>query len=378
MRPITEFIGNYLWLNQSGIIENIGDSEHWEILLGDILQSKALATKDIVPFYGSSELKTGFEFNPTNVFHYHQTDFVPFKIGRGSVQSLVNILNLAGQDNLQGKKIILTFSPDWFAEREGIDNNHLAMNTSTLHIYQMLLNPSFPSGLKREVAQRILELPEVIKNDSILQNYLEAYTSYGYLAEIKALKYWPVAEIKCAALEIQDLLSVRDLVKNIKSDRSFLKAADKKPKLSWNSLLKHSEQRGKSLITNNYNILDTLYPKYNKLGVKDSWSKLKLYPSKEYDDFDLMLRILKEKGAQPLFVIIPSNGRWADYSGFSAKERKDYYRRIRSLIEKKGFSIADFSSKEYEPYFMQDPWHIGLKGWAEVDLAINQFLHSAT
>ena len=94
----------------------------------------------------------------------------------------------------------------------------------------------------------------------------------------------------------------------------------------------------------------------------------------EYDDFDLMLRILQQKGAKPLFVLIPANGRWADYAGFSPQERKDYYFRIRSMIQEKGFTVADFSSKEYEPYFMQDTWHLGPKGWAEVDKAIEQYL----
>ncbi|MDR3584945.1 MAG: D-alanyl-lipoteichoic acid biosynthesis protein DltD [Desulfosporosinus sp.] len=375
MKSMTEIISNHLWLNQSGMIEAIGKGAHWETLMGNILQSKALATTDIVPFYGSSELGTGFEFNPTNVFGRRQTGFVPFIIGRGSVQSLVNILNLAGQDHLQGRKLILSFSPDWFAERKGLENKSLAMNSSKLHIYQMMLSPSFPPDLKREVAQRILEMPEVMKDDPLLKSYLQAYTTSGYWAKSKVLWYWPMAELQCAALEVQDVLSVRDLVKKVKP-YDFIQVTKEKSKVSWNTLLKRSELRGKSLISNDLNILDALYPKYMKPGMKDSWSRLKLYPSKEYDDFNLMLRVLKEKGAKPLFVIIPANGRWADYVGFSPQERKDYYRRIRLMIKDNGFSVADFSAKEYEPYFMQDPWHIGLKGWAEVDSAINKFVHS--
>lgn len=375
MKSMTEFISDHLWLNQPGMIEDIGRRVHWEILLGNILQSKALATTDIVPFYGSSELETGFEFNPTNVFRRSQTGFVPFIIGRGSVQSLVNILNLASQEHLQGRKLILSFSPDWFAERNGLENNSLAMNSSTLHIYQMMLSPSFPPDLKRDVAERILEIPEVMKDDPLLQRYLQAYTTSGYWAKMKLLGYWPAAEIQCAALEVQDVLSVRDLVKKIKP-HEFLQTAKEKSEVSWNTLLKRSELRGESLISNDLNILDTLYSKYTKPGMKGSWSRLKLYPSEEYNDFNLMLRVLKEKGAKPLFVLIPANGRWADYAGFSPQERKDYYRRIRSMIQDNGFSVADFSSKEYELYFMQDPWHIGLKGWAEVDWAIEQFVHS--
>lgn len=374
MKSMTEYASNHLWLNRPGMIEAIGVKAHSEVLLGNLLQAKALATPDILPFYGSSELGTGFEFNPTNVFGRRQKGFVPFIIGRGSVQALVNLLNFAGQDQLQDRKIILTFSPDWFSERKGLTQDRLAMNSSPLHIYQTMLSPSLPTELKREIAQRILEIPQVIQDDPLLENYLQAYSTSGYWAKMKVMGYWPATEIRCAALEIQDVLSVRDVVSEVKPT-DFQNVAPEKSEDSWDALLKRSEQRGKTLISNDLNILDTLYPKHTEPGMKGSWSRLKLYPSKEYDDFSLMLRVLKEKKAKPLFVLIPANGRWADYAGFSPQERNDYYQRIRSMIQDQGFSVADFSHKEYEPYFMQDTWHIGLKGWVEADAAIDQFMH---
>lgn len=377
MKPLTEYVSNVLWLKQPGMIEKIGLKAHSEVMLGSLLQAKALAAPDVLPFYGSSELGTGFEFNPTNVFSHRQAGFTPFIIGRGSVQSLVNILNLAGPVNLQGRKMVFTFSPDWFTERKGLASERLAMNSSPLHIYQVMLNPDLPMELKREIAQRILEIPEIIKDDPFLQDYLQAYITPGLWPKMKVLADWPQAETECAALEIQDAINVRYVVNEVKSQETvpvFQKSKQVGSYENWDTLLKQSEQRGKALITNKLNILDTIYPKYTDPRTRESWSKLKLYPSKEYDDFDLMLKVLQQKGAKPLFVLIPANGRWADYAGFAPQERKDYYQRIRSLIQKKGFSVADFSSKEYEPYFMQDTWHLGLKGWAEVDKAIEQYV----
>lgn len=379
MKPLTEYVGNFLWLKQPGMIEAIGLKAHSEVMLGSLLQDKALATPDVLPFYGSSELGTGFEFNPTNVFRHRQAGFTPFIIGRGSVQSFVNLLNLAGPENLKGRKMIFTFSPDWFSERKGLANERLAMNSSPLHIYQSMLNPDLPIELKREIAQRILEIPEVLKDDPFLQDYLQAYTTPGLWPKVKGIAYWPQAETECAALEIQDAINVRYVVNEVKSQED-VPVFQKSRQVgsygdSWDTLLKQSEQKGKALITNKLNILDTIYPKYTDPRTRGSWSKLKLYPSKEYDDFDLMLRVLQQKGAKPLFVLIPANGQWADYAGFAPQERKDYYQRIRLLIQEKGFSVADFSAKEYEPYFMQDTWHLGLKGWAEVDQAIEQYVH---
>ena len=374
MKPLTAYVSDHLWLNQPGTIEAIGRKAHTEVMLGNLLQAKALVTPDILPFYGSSELETGFEFNPMNVFSHRHAGFTPFIVGRGSVQSLVNLLNLAGQENLQGRKLIFTFSPDWFAQRKGLDNDRLAMNSSPLHIYQTMLSPSLAPELKREIAQRILEIPGVLNEDPFLQNYLQAYITPGNWSQMKVLSYRPQAEIECAALEIQDALKVRDLIQEARSQEVKPVPPDK-IEIPWDTLVKQSEQRGKALISNNLNILDTLYPKQVKPGAQGSWSKLKLYPSKEYDDFDLMLRVLQQKGVKPLFVLIPANGQWADYAGFPPQERKDYYQRIRSMIQAKGFTLADFSSKEYEPYFMQDSWHLGVKGWAEVDAVIDQYVH---
>lgn len=44
--------------------------------------------------------------------------------------------------------------------------------------------------------------------------------------------------------------------------------------------------------------------------------------SLEYDDFQLMLDILKKAEAEPLFVIIPVNGAYYDYTGFPKKGGK--------------------------------------------------------
>lgn len=96
--------------------------------------------------------------------------------------------------------------------------------------------------------------------------------------------------------------------------------------------------------------------------------------SLEYDDFQLMLDILKEAGAKPLFVIIPVNGAYYDYTGFPQKGRQDYYNRIKQQISESGFTYADYSDHEYDPYFMRDTIHIGWKGWVYLDEDMQKFL----
>ncbi|MFP9202670.1 D-alanyl-lipoteichoic acid biosynthesis protein DltD, partial [Enterococcus faecalis] len=82
---------------------------------------------------------------------------------------------------------------------------------------------------------------------------------------------------------------------------------------------------------------------------------------------------LKDAGAEPMFVTIPVNGKWYDYTGFPKKGRTDYYKKVNKQIRAKGFQVADFSGHEYDPYFMKDTIHIGWKGWVYVDKAIDEF-----
>lgn len=376
MRPLTESIVDQMWLKDSENIEAIGLNPEPEVLYGSILQAKAIRTEGVVPFYGSSELGTGFEFNPTKVFANKPTGFTPFIVGRGSVQSLVNVLNLASQDGLRGKKLVFTFSPDWFAAKNGLTSERLAMNSSALHVYQIILDPRLPQDLKKEIAQRVLEVPDVIKDYPDLKLLLETYLSQDWGSTVKKVGLWPLAEVKLAALEIQDARKVHPLLEKALQKDKDPSESPPGTRVVWDKLLDRSVLRGHNLITNDLNILDSSYALHTESRKKESWKNLKLYPSKEYQDFELLLRILEDKGAEPLFVLIPANGRWADYAEFPLSERQDYYQRVRGMIQAHRFQIADFSDKEYEIYFMQDPWHLGLKGWAEVNKVIDEFVHS--
>jgi len=89
----------------------------------------------------------------------------------------------------------------------------------------------------------------------------------------------------------------------------------------------------------------------------------------------MVLDVLKEAKAKPLFVSVPVNGYWYDYMGLSKKDREGYYKKIKQQIEKEGFPVLDLSSHEYDPYFLKDTIHLGYKGWLPIDKAIIEFVH---
>jgi D-alanine transfer protein len=133
---------------------------------------------------------------------------------------------------------------------------------------------------------------------------------------------------------------------------------------------------GRRQSTNNpFLIIDSKYNKFKKrVRSYKGTSKGRSYgQSVEYYDFQLLLDVLKQADANPLFVSIPVNGRWYDYIGFPKSGRTAYYKRIKQQIEAAGYPVADLSGHEYDPYFMKDTIHIGWKGWVYVDKAIKDF-----
>ncbi len=96
---------------------------------------------------------------------------------------------------------------------------------------------------------------------------------------------------------------------------------------------------------------------------------------KEYSDFTWALNVAKESGYELLVVILPVKGTWYDYQGVKQQDRLDYYQKIRSICDEVGISYADFSSFEYEKYFLLDTYHPGWTGWVRINNAIYDFIH---
>ncbi|MBJ8128279.1 D-alanyl-lipoteichoic acid biosynthesis protein DltD, partial [Bacillus cereus] len=81
--------------------------------------------------------------------------------------------------------------------------------------------------------------------------------------------------------------------------------------------------------------------------------------SPEYEDLQIVLDLLKQSGAKPLFISVPVKGPWYDYAGFPKERREAYYKKVHEQIEKAGYPIADFSNHEYDKYFLKDHMHLG-------------------
>jgi D-alanine transfer protein len=337
---------------------------------GKYIQSKMLEDNQYLPIFGSSELARLDAFHPSNYFQENYDGFVPFLVGRGGSISIIHFLNFAEHiDQLKGKKLVFVLSPQWFQPR-GADESHFVPNYSSLQGYDFALNNKIDPVVKRDAIKRLLHFVPV-KDDQLLKTLYLGEISNDPWAKRKALLVKPIAYAYRAILEKKDLFY--SMVGGTSRSREIKGSVKDK---NWTQLKQLAANEGARQSTNNrFLVINSQYNKMKKVvpSLKGYKRGASYGRSVEYYDFQLVLDLLKQSGAKPLFISVPVNGPWYDYTGFPKQGRTSYYKRIKEQVQAEGFPIADFSNHEYDPYFMKDTIHIGWKGWVYVDKAIKDF-----
>ncbi|WP_018659309.1 D-alanyl-lipoteichoic acid biosynthesis protein DltD [Allofustis seminis] len=322
---------------------------------------------------GSSELKhPDTVAYPSYLFGNSASDFKMVLCGRSCMQSLHHAMTVgAYADILPKHKVVLILSPQWFS-RSGAKSEAYASRFSEKIYLQMMENPSLSDDLKQRVTERLETLLSADEKQLARLNlYKEKYLEHNP----NLLKMWQVNLFR----SFMDFKNNYMLAEQLSAEASADAGTVKVEELDFDGLLKDAEVQGAKEITNNeFGIKDRYYNNRIKdqfKALKGSKRKVSYLKSPEYDDFELFIDICKELDIEPLIVSIPVNGYWYDYTEFSKQGRLDYYEKIRTLCEDYGVALADFSDREYEKYFFEDPVHIGWKGWVYFDEAVYNFYH---
>lgn len=334
---------------------------------GLYLQNKMFEDSKYMPIFGSSELSRLDEFHPSNYFQVNNQGFTPYLVGKGGDQSLIHAVNFAAHyQQLKGKKLVFIVSPQWFIKK-GSDEQHFAPNFSSLQALDLAFNNQIDPAVKKNMMKRMLRF-KVVQHDAVLSELYKGMVNG---------QSWKVKAVMPAAKAYYSLLEKKDLYYSMGETKGPERTISENLKgKSWSELKTAAAQLGERSSTSNpFYIDDASYKKIKKKvkRVKGINKKRTYAKSVEYHDFEDMLDILKDAGAEPMFVVIPVNGKWYDYTGFPKKGRTDYYKKVTKQIKAKGFQVADLSGHEYDPYFMKDTIHIAWKGWVYVDKAMEQF-----
>ncbi|MEG1751372.1 MAG: D-alanyl-lipoteichoic acid biosynthesis protein DltD [Raoultibacter sp.] len=320
--------------------------------------------------FGTSDLYISSDIVPQvprSVFGENNYGVDTFYIGEGYNQSLWQAIAAGAFAPVSPhKKVVFLVSPQWFFEG-GQSADAFKPRFSYSLYRQFCANPTISDDTKDYVRRRVAALG--IESDKIAAANRDTFSDL--------LNDWWFAYLdsRKIRLELQNVRAKAPDLPSVKVDGGSCAVLP-----DWDALQQQALADGQARCTNNkYGIYDDFWDKHMAKeygeGKLKGWLKNRsfLKAPTEYEDLKYALSSFKESGLDPLVVILPVSGAWYDYEEFPVSDRQECYRRIRELCVDAGVTIADFTDREYDDYFLCDGTHLGWTGWVAFERAVYDF-----
>lgn len=347
-------------------------------LHGVALIREAFSRPDTLVFLGSSELIPTVPMRGVEFFAEAPTGFSMFPVGKAGTTALSVLQKLGGAgDTLRGKKVVLSLSPSFF-QNEQVDAKYFAGNSSKLQTKEFLWNGIYSEDLRRSAAQNLLRYPQAYEGDWILECTLRRMAGAGKVDRLMLALIAPLASLDRAVCRLQDHVEASLALLNASEDDQVLDAAplstSKRSMINWDELLKKAEAQSKALAARTARKpIKAIRDK----GTGDSQFLTKLKNAEEWKHFELVLRLIKEAGAEPLVMSMPLHVDVLEAQGVSPDARSYFGKQLRGLTKKYGVPLVYFEKHENDPVFFVDQFdHIGSKGWWYYNKALDDFYHN--
>ena len=331
-------------------------------------KSKDIILENITPktlvLLGSSELTTTIneEYHPKKIFNYE--DFNIMQIGVGNSQNIIHAATIGSIGNdIRNNEIVMIQSIQWFDNKNGILKDAFLSRISSEHVYNTMANDKISKETKEKFINRVIELSSTNK---VLNKKYRSYKKYF----VQEQGNFITGEFLKLDNYFYKLKNKYEFFKN-KGRENYPLSGEKTPDYDWKELDEKVTEQAKERTNNNdYQIDNTYYDKYIKTKydqLKNSSKNTKYDESKEYDDLDILLSIVKDLNLNMKFAILPANGKWSDYIGIDSEKRRVAYNNLKEIAKKNNIEVMDYSSKEYEEYYMYDAMHLGWRGWIDFE-----------
>ena len=331
-------------------------------------KSKDIILENITPktlvLLGSSELTTTIneEYHPKKIFNYE--DFNIMQIGVGNSQNIIHAATIGSIGNdIRNNEIVMIQSIQWFDNKNGILKDAFLSRISNEHVYNTIANDKISKETKEKFINRVIELSSTNK---VLNKKYRSYKKYF----VEEQGNFITGEFLKLDNYFYKLKNKYEFFKN-KGRENYPLSGKKTPDYNWKELDEKVTEQAKERTNNNdYQIDNTYYDKYIKTKydqLKNSSKNTKYDESKEYDDLDILLSIVKDLNLNMKFAILPANGKWSDYTGIDSEKRQVAYNNLKEIAKKNNIEVMDYSSKEYEEYYMYDAMHLGWRGWIDFE-----------
>lgn len=338
-------------------------------LQGVALQKAAFAQEDLLVLYGSSELVKEVPNRAVDFFEEYPTGFRVFPVGKAGTVSLNILQKLAAVGgDLRGRKVAFSLSPSFFFTSE-VNEDYYEGNFSALQAQELAYSSVLSHELKRDSAKRMLHYDDTLDGNWTLNFALDRLVGDSFVDHALYAAMWPLGKLSNAVGRAQDHVEagIRIIAESDDAEVKHAKFAG----INWKDVFRRSDEQAKKLIPKPAKLVQR--PK----GARDASFIADVLASDEWDDFELILRTLKELGAEPLLVSMPLHGPDLEITGVSAKARHTYGEKLAALAGRYAVKLVYFNQYEEDPSFFADHQdHPGVKGWVRYNKALDEFYHN--
>jgi D-alanine transfer protein len=330
--------------------------------------------KDTMLVFGSSEFKHGrkTKYHPMNLFK--KEDISLMTVGGPFNQCLNHAITLGAVENkIKDRKVVLLLSYSWFF-KDGIKPDNYSLRFSEGSYMAFMENKDIPLSIKKYVAAR---------SEKLLVNNISKESSVRLIDRLKvrgggnAIDRF-VYNTKKTYVEDKDALTISGALKlaKIRKLKSYNDRFKNQEPLNWGALDRQAVLKDGKRSHNEFYMSDRLWdrkfePKY--YACNDLHATEDMVSSPEYGDLECFLKVCKADKIQPMLVLLPLNGRWADYTGITLDKRIAYNNKVKALAKEYGAKVSDLSKYDYSPYVTLDAAHLWGKGWVHVNEEIYKF-----
>jgi len=349
---------------------------------GTALQAAASKQPDMLVIYGSSELNIADPYNAGTLFASRPTGFTICLVGKAGTTSLVILQDLAAVGgDLRGKKVVVSLSAPWFFGAMQAADSY-AGNYSRLHGGELVWNSRISWVVKRGAAIRMLDYPATLQKDPVLRFAVTKLAQDTLLSRFLYCLTVPIGWARDAVLRIQDHWEVVAYI--WKQRKLNPMVPTESAAIDWAALLTKAEKEQAQRADNNpFGFENQIWLQKLRSEVArqansrtDAAFLSSLAKSKEWTDFELLIRGVKDMGGDVLVLSMPIQGTYYSYTGVSYQARQAYYDRLEAICKKYDVPALDFRDHDMDKYFLIDSGaHLSRKGWIFYDRALDSFYH---
>ncbi|MCW5852213.1 MAG: D-alanyl-lipoteichoic acid biosynthesis protein DltD [Anaerolineae bacterium] len=349
--------------------------------VGRALPRAAFQQPDLLPFYGSSELKWQTRYDSKSLFTTYPTGFMVSVVGANGAASLITQQSLAAVGGaMRGKKVVVSLSPSFFFHPMSAPVVYSG-NFSRLHAFEVAFSADLSYGLKQAAARRMLDYPATLDRDPLLAFAVQRLAEDSPLSVALYYAALPLGKLQTAIIRLQDHWTTMTFLRQRSPDDPMKRLP---AEMDWDKLYRRAreatikEAEGNPFGFNARRWMEEIetVAALDKDSLTDDEFLQTMSVSKEWTDLDLLLQTLQELGAQPLILSMPVPEKYYAHIGVSAGAVQVFYSRLRAAVDRYGFAQEDFAEFGADPYFLLDPqFHLSKAGWVHYSRTIDAFYH---